>query len=235
MVSLDDAVVARMSHSGHHFEVLVDPKVAFDYRSSRGKTAFPDEALVIDKIFKDARKGEELSEEFIKTSFGTTDVVAVAKQIVLRGEIQLTTDQRRELVEKKRRAVVDYIARNAVDPKTGSPHPVKRVELAMEEIRVHIDPSKSVDELVKEIVAALRPLLPLKFESVKVHVHLPAKHAGPAYGTVKSHGTLLREAWNNDGSWDGVVEMPAGEQASFFDALNKRTHGEAETRVERGS
>jgi ribosome maturation protein SDO1 len=42
---------------------------------------------------------------------------------------------------------------------------------------------------------------------------------------------LRSEEWQKDGSWVGLIEMPAGMQAEFYDELNRRTHGNVETKL----
>src|SRR5438046_9956256 len=96
--------------------------------------------------------------------FGTTEPLAVAKQIIQRGEIQLTTEQRRQMLEAKRKQIVQYIAANAINPQTAAPHPPQRIENAMEEAKFHIDPLKPVEEQVKEVLDALRPWIPMPSE-----------------------------------------------------------------------
>ena len=102
MASLDESVVARLEAHGHKYEVLVDPARAQAIRDGKGKVPVTPDDLVIDKVFKDARKGDEISEEFLKESFGTTDVFEVALKIITKGDLQLTTDQRRQMVDRKR-------------------------------------------------------------------------------------------------------------------------------------
>ena len=77
------------------------------------------------------------------------------------------------MVEDKSRQVIDFISRQAVDPKTNLPHPPMRIENAMEQIRYPIDPYKPVEEQAKDIVKLLRPILPLKIEQVIVAVKIP--------------------------------------------------------------
>jgi ribosome maturation protein SDO1 len=101
----------------------------------------------------------------------------------------------------------------------------------MTEARVNIDPTKSTDELVKITMKAIRPLIPIRFEEVDVAVKLPASYAPKAYGEVAAFGKLTREAWQNDGSWVGVVQIPAGMQTEFYDLVNRLTKGEAETKL----
>jgi ribosome maturation protein SDO1 len=222
-------VIARIEKSGEKFEVLVKPEAVQKIRD--GKDVDLLKELAIDEIFKDAHKGSKASEEKMMEFFGTAEPLAVAKQIIQRGEIQLTTEQRRQMLEAKRKQVVQYIAANAINPQTGAPHPPQRIENAMEEAKVHIDPFKPVEEQVKEVLDALRPLLPIRFEKVRIAVKLSAEDSAKAYGDIKGYGTILKEEWSPTGAWLGVVEMPAGLQTDFLERLNAKTRGNVETRV----
>ncbi len=233
MVSLDDAVIARLEYHGHQFEVLVDPHRAQEVRDDPENKSIESTDLAADKIFKDANKGDEIGDAPIKDAFGTTNVVEVAHQIVTEGDIQLTTEQRREMREQKRKAVVNYLARHALDPQTGNPHPPQRIENAMEDVRFHADPFRSTEEQAKELLDDLRPIIPIKIEKVRVRVRIPPEHTGAAYGVVKSNGDLLTEEWQSDGSWEGIVKIPAGMQTEFYEKLNERTKGNVQTELER--
>ena len=222
-------VIARFEKSGEKFEVLVKPEAVAKVRD--GKEVDLLKELAIDEVFKDAHKGSKASEEKMTEFFGTTDPLAVAKQIIQRGEIQLTTEQRRQVLEAKRKQIVQYIAANAINPQTGAPHPPQRIENAMEEAKVHIDPFKPVEEQVKEVLDALRPLIPIRFEKVRIAVKLSAEDSAKTYGDIKGFGTILKEEWSPTGAWLGVVEMPAGLQTDFLERLNAKTKGNVETRI----
>ena len=229
MVSLDEAVIARLKKGEEHFEVLVDPYAAADLID--GKEIDLIQNLAIDAIFKDSKKGTHASEESLVKFFGTTDVVEISKRIILKGEIQLTTEQRHKMQSNKKKRIVDSIARNAMDPKTKAPHPRQRIELAMEEAGVHVDPFKPVSEQVKIIIEKLRPLLPISMDSIRISVKIPAEQIGKAYGTVRNYGSLEREDWQSDGSWIGIIKLPAGMQTDFYDKLNDVTKGNVSTKI----
>jgi len=222
-------VIARIEKAGEKFEVLVKPDAVQRIRD--GKEVDLLRELAIDEIFKDAHKGSKASEEKMMEFFGTTEPLAVAKQIVQRGEIQLTTEQRRQMLEAKRKQIVQYIAANAINPQTAAPHPPQRIENAMEEAKVHVDPFKSIEEQVKEVLDALRPLIPIRFEKVRIAVKLSAEDSAKAYGDLKSFGTIVKEEWSPTGAWIGVIEMPAGLQTEFLERLNAKTKGNVETRI----
>ncbi len=228
MVSLDDAVIARLKKGEEHFEVLVDPYAAADLID--GKEIDIIQILAIDAIFKDSKKGTHASEESIKEKFGTDDVAEIAKQIVLNGDIQLTTEQRHKMQKNKKNRIIETISRNAMDPKTKAPHPRQRIELAMDEAGVHVDPFKPVSEQVKTIIEALRPLMPISMEHVRISVKIPPEHIGKAYGVARNYGTLEREEWQSDGSWIGIIKIPAGMQTDFYDKLNDVTKGNVSTK-----
>jgi ribosome maturation protein SDO1 len=229
-VSLDKAIIARIEKAGMHFEVLVDPAFAMEIKE--GVLALnPLEHLAINKIFKDTKKGEHAADENLLKTFGSTDVAAVATKIIRDGEVQLTTEQRHKMQADKRKRIVAEIVRNAWNPQTKTPHPPNRIENAMDEAKVHVDPFKSVDSQVKDVLAKLKLLIPIAFEKIKVAVKIPAQFAGSAYGQARSAGELIRDEWQADGSWIGVIEIPAGMQGELYDVLNKATHGQVETKI----
>jgi ribosome maturation protein SDO1 len=227
MVKVEDAVVARWETQGSRFEVLVDPQAVQEMKD--GKTVDLSDKLALDQVFKDARKGDKISEEHLEKVFRTRDLREIARQIILKGDVQVTTDQRHKLQEAKRKQIVQVIARNAMNPQTGAPHPATRIEAAMQEAKVHIDPFRPADTQVQEILTKLRPLLPIRFDTVRVRIRVPAQHFPHVIGDLKAMGKLSDEQWMGDGSWSGVLEIPAGVQTELYQKLSAKTKGAAET------
>ncbi len=227
MVKVEDAVIARWETQGSRFEVLVDPEAVQQLKD--GKAVDLSDKLALEQVFKDAKKGDKISEEHLEKTFRTRNLAEIARQIVLKGEVQVTTEQRHQLQEAKRRQIVATIARNAMNPQTGAPHPAARIEAAMLEAKVHVDPFRPVDAQVQEVLGKLRPLLPIRLDVVKVRVRVLGQHYPRVIGEIKGLGKLLEETWLADGSWNGILEIPAGVQTELYEKLNARTKGAAET------
>ncbi|MFH1211067.1 MAG: ribosome assembly factor SBDS [archaeon] len=228
MTSVDKAVIARYKFKNLVFEILVDCDKALEYRA--GKASMED-AVVTNTVFSDVKQGEKAKESDIKAAFKTDDFNQVAEQIVKHGEIQLTQEHRNKMREELRKKIINMIHRNAIDSKTGLPHPPQRIELAMEQANVHIDEYKKADEQLHEIVEKLRPILPIKFEVRELAVKVPAKFVSQSYHILKSYGKMIRDEWMNDGSLACILEIPAGLSEEFEDAMNKLTHGEVDIKV----
>jgi len=229
MVNVDDAVIARLKTHGQDFEILVDCENAIALRE--GKEIGIKDVLAAVKIFTDSKKGLEASETSMKQIFKTSEPEEVAKQIIKKGEIQLTSDYRNQLKEQKRKQIISIIHRNGVDPKTHNPHPVTRIENAFEEAKFHVDEFMPVEKQVQEALKKIRAILPIKFEVKELEVKIGPEYAGKAYSTVKNHGTILKETWQDNGYFVAVVEMPGGLEEEFYEKLNGVCHGEAEVKV----
>jgi ribosome maturation protein SDO1 len=215
--------VARLKKAGETFMVVVDPELALDFKN--GKNVDIGEVLKSEHVFEDPRKGLKISDAALLSVFGTSDVREVAKKIIKEGELQLTSEQRDREVEQKRKKIINIIHINAIDPSTGLPHPLQRIENALEEAKIHIDERREAEEQIEEIVKKLRPIIPIKFATKQVEILIPGNYAAKLYSTVKNYGKLLKEDWLSDGSWKVIIDMPAGLQMELMDALNSKTHG----------
>ncbi|MFH1638452.1 MAG: ribosome assembly factor SBDS [Candidatus Woesearchaeota archaeon] len=228
MVDVDKAVIARLKQKGEIFEILVDCDKAFEFK--QGDNVEMNDLLAVTAIFKDVKKDERASENRLKELFGTEDVNEIASTIVKDGEIQLTTERRKKMLEQLRKKIVNLITRNAIDPKTGHPIPAQRIEMLMDEARVKIDEFSSASSQLKGIVRNLTELTPIRLETREIAVKIPAQYAGPSYHVLKQF-KLLKDEWQNDGSLVAVVEIPAGMQEELENEVNKLSKGEAEIKI----
>ncbi len=222
-------VIARLEAGGQVFEVLVNPDLAMQLRE--GKKVNLDDLIIGDYVYKDARKGLKASPEALKKVFGTTDIKKIAVEIVKRGEIQLTTEQRRKLIEAKRKQIITFISRNAIDPRTRAPIPPKRIELAMEQARVGIDPFLDVEKQAMNVIKAISRILPIKIAKAILLIKIPPAYSGRVYSQIPKLGEVKKTEWKNDGSLIVELEIPAGMQNEVIGKINSLTRGEAEIRI----
>ncbi len=228
-ISLEKAVIARLSSYGKDFEILVDPYRALEVK--KGRDAALEDLVVIEEVFEDSAKGEKASSEDLKKAFNTLDFKTIAYRIIRKGDVQLTTEQRRKMKEEKTKKIVDMIARRAMDPQKNVPHTPRRILKAMEEAKVHVDETQSAESQVEKIVDALKPIIPISIESLEIMVKVPPQYTGKAYGKISEFGKLRKDEWRNDGCWVAVVEIPAGLQGEFYNLLNSLTKGEGEAKI----
>ena len=224
-----DVTIVRFSFEGEKFEILVKPDPALEYKLGKKKDISA--VLVSEEIYTDSGKGTKPPTEKLLKAFKTEDPTEIAQIIMQKGDLNLTTDQRRKMIEEKRKQIVEFIAKTYVDPRTHLPHPPLRIELAMKDARVSIDPHYSVPEQVKEIVEKLRSIIALKSENLQLEIVIPAQYASQSYSVLKSVGSLKKEEWQNNGSLKAILEIPAAVRPTVIDRLGSITKGSASVEV----
>ena len=222
-------IIAKYESQGEKFEILVKPKEAFEFRS--GKSISISEIVVSDTIYKDVKKGLKASPSSLKKVFGTTDFESIAREIILKGELQLTAEQRREMIEAKKKQIIEYIVKNAIDPKSNLPIPRTRIEIALEQLKIHIDPNKDPESQALQIVKELSKVITIKIAKALIEVKVPPKYSSKLKPQLSSMGELKKANWLSDGTLIAELEIPAGAQQELIDKLNSLTKGEVEVKV----
>lgn len=220
--------MAKYVHAGVHFEILVDPDLAL--KMKKGMVVSLDDLLATDDVYEDAKKSERQTESQILKVFGTLDIREIAPKIIREGEIQLTTEQRRQLKEEKRKAIIDFLAKNAMNPQTQTPHPPLRIETALNELKIQVDEFKDIPTQVNDILPKLRKLLPISMDKIQVAVKVPVQYVTPALNVLHKF-ELKKQEWQSDGSLIAVVEIPGGMKQELFEKLNHATHGDVVTKI----
>ncbi len=228
-MSIEKSVVARLNYAQQKFEILVDPNKAMDFKG--GKMIPMEEILAYPTIYKDTKTTEAVPEKDLQKAFGTVDPMKIAAKIIKDGEMQITTEQKREMTEKKKHLIATIISKRGVNPQTNTPHPEQRVLNAMQQAGVNVDPFADAEMQLDKVVKAIKPILPLKFQNVTLQVKVPAQFAGKAYSVIKSSGKMTGEQWLNDGSLQASIEMLAGVMDDFNQKIANLTHGSFESKV----
>jgi ribosome maturation protein SDO1 len=220
-------VTARIKVKGKHYEISVDLDEALKIRAGKGDIA---SALQTDKIFYDLKKGTSCSTADLVDAFGTTDVYAIATQIMTKGEVQKTQEFRDSERDAKVKRIVNMILRNASD-QNGRPYTEDRLNRAISEIHYNFD-NKPDEQQMNDLIEKLKTVIPIKVELKKIKITIPAQYTGQAYNIVKAYKDS--EDWLANGSLQVTISIPAGLQIEFYDKLNSITHGAAQTEELKG-
>lgn len=211
-------VEARIKMQGKHFEISVDLDEALKVKVGKGDIV---SALQSRNIFYDIKKGTIASQKDLQEAFSTSDVIEIARQIITKGEVQKTQEFRDEEKEKKIKQVLNLILRNATD-QHGRPYTEERLKTAMKEIHHNFD-ARPIEKQMFEIVEKLKTIIPIKIETKKIKLTIPARYTGQVYGMLQENKES--EEWLANGNLVAIMNIPAGLLLDFYDKLNSLTHG----------
>lgn len=216
--------IARLRHGSKTFETMVDLDAAMKIR--KGESDDVNEAIRDTTIWNDLKKGMRAGDNDLKEAFGTTEFNQIVERIIQKGNLEVTQEYRDEALETKKKQVVDFLVRNAVDAQTNRPFTPDMIKSAIKQAGVKIE-NQPVDKQIKGIIETLKKAIPIKIETKKIKIKIPAEHTGRAYGLIQDYKE--KEDWLGDGSLEVILNIPIGIQSDFYDKLNNITHGSAIT------
>lgn len=212
-------VIAKVRIKGKNYETLVDLDKALKVK--KGELSV-EGVMVMDRIFHDSKKGLHAGEDDLKEAFETTNILEVVEKIIKKGEIQVPKEHRDKEREDKKKQIVDFLSRQAMDPRTDAPHTADRISAAIDEAGVSID-NKPIEQQITKIIEQIKKVLPIKIQTKKLKLKIPAEHTGRVYGLVNEHKES--ENWLSNGDLEIIINLPSGLQDDFYDKLNSFTHG----------
>jgi len=216
--------IARLRSGKITFETMVDLENAMKLR--RGEAVNISEIIRDIAIYTNQKKGMKAGNAELVNVFGSTDFDNVVEQIVKKGQIEITQEYRDEKIENRTKQIIDFLSKNAVDSRTNRPFTPDILEKAIKECRVNIQ-DKPIDRQIPEIISKIKTILPLKIETKKIRIKIPALYTGKVYGILQEHKE--KEDWLSNGDLEVIINIPIGIQLDFYDKLNSVTHGSALT------
>eukprot|EP00698_Gefionella_okellyi_P003042 TRINITY_DN12863_c0_g1_i2.p1 TRINITY_DN12863_c0_g1~~TRINITY_DN12863_c0_g1_i2.p1 ORF type:complete len:274 (-),score=60.46 TRINITY_DN12863_c0_g1_i2:186-935(-) len=212
----------KLKQGKHHFELMTNVGSVSKFR--KGELGL-DNVLQTDTIFANHAKGDRANASDLKDAFNTEDLQECIKQILQKGEIQLTAHERKEMVEKKKREIVNYLHKYYTDPRTHTPHPVVRLEAALDEIKFRVDPDVPADKQAQEALKKLPEVIPLKRSEVEGQLVVTHKMLGSVQGVLAKYSAVRSEQYTSEGCVMEVAIVP-GDYDSLIADLNKVTKGD---------
>ena len=244
-------IIARLHRGKNNFEMIADPeeahksyKVIQDFRLKQKQ----DKEITVDDIlhnpditltdifptfdiFTNVKKFDRCNETDLEEAFETNEGRKIAAIFMKEADFAWTHEQRQKWMEKKRKQIVTILARNCINPQTKKPHPPKRIEKAMDESRVSLDLNKTAEEQIDDVLKKIKLVIPIRFESIKMALKVPATYAAKSYNIVEKYAHVVNSEWQTDGSWVGVINLPAGLQMELLEKINHLTHGRAQSKL----
>jgi ribosome maturation protein SDO1 len=228
--NLENTVVAKIKKADHTFEMLVYPFEAWDYKHNlQGVTI--EQVVAFEEVYSDIQKANIASKELLVECFETEDVFKIADDIVRNGDVQLTTAQKQQMTERREKEIINYIIKNAHDPKNKTPIPEQRIVNAFEELKIKINLNKNKDKEIEEIVDKLKRIMPISFEKITVVAEIPANYAGKVSAIIYKY-ELEDQKWLSSGALVARIKIPAGQKQQLVSDLNNVTHGNLVVKVD---
>ena len=149
----------KLSKKGKRFEIACYRNKVLNWRNGVEKEL--GEVLQIDSVFRNASKGMRASKEDLTECFGTADVNVVISEILEKGELQISEQERVAFTESLFRDIASIVVDKTVNSDTHHPFSLTMIENAMREIHFAANTAKSAKSQALETIRQLKKIMPI--------------------------------------------------------------------------
>ncbi|XP_004075288.1 ribosome maturation protein SBDS [Oryzias latipes] len=174
-IRLTNVAVVRMKKGGKRFEIACYKNKVMSWRTGAEKDL--DEVLQTPSVFINVSKGQTAKKDDLLKAFGTEDQTEICKQILAKGELQVSDKERQTQLETMFRDIATTVADKCVNPETKRPYPVSMIERAMKDIHYSVKPNKSTKQQALEVIRQLKETMEIQRAHMRLRLQLPAKEA----------------------------------------------------------
>lgn len=170
-IRLTNVAVVRMKRGGKRFEIACYKNKVVGWRSGVEKDL--DEVLQTHSVFVNVSKGQVAKKEDLISAFGTDDQTEICKQILTKGEVQVSDKERHTQLEQMFRDIATIVADKCVNPETKRPYTVILIERAMKDIHYSVKPNKSTKQQALEVIKQLKEKMKIERAHMRLRFLLP--------------------------------------------------------------
>lgn len=166
-----------MKKTGKRFEIACYKNKVMSWRNKVEKDI--DEVLQTHTVFVNVSKGQGAKREDLVKAFGTEDTTEICKQILAKGELQVSDKERNQQLESMFRDIATIVAEKCVNPETKRPYTVGMIERAMKDIHYSVKPNRGTKQQALEVIRKLRETETMAIDraQMRLRIVLPGKEA----------------------------------------------------------
>lgn len=132
-IKLTNVSMVRLKKERKRFEIACYQNKVQDYRKGIEKDL--DEVLQIHQVFINVSKGLVASKEDLIKCFGSNNVDDIIKEILMKGEIQLSEKERQLMLNKINNEMLTIISAKCINPKSKKRYPPTMIHKALVELK----------------------------------------------------------------------------------------------------
>jgi len=172
-IRLTNVAVVRMKKGGQRFEIACYKNKVVSWRNSIEKDI--DEVLQTNVIFTNVSKGQVAKKEDLVKAFCTEDAVTICKEILAKGELQVSEKERQCGLEQTFKDIATNVSEKCINPETKRPYPTTIIEKAMKDVHFSVKPNRNAKQQALEVIRLLKTVIPIERAQMRIQISVPGK------------------------------------------------------------
>ncbi|CAF4938446.1 unnamed protein product [Pieris macdunnoughi] len=193
-IRLTNVAIVRLKKSGKRFEIACYRNKVISWRNKVEKDI--DEVLQTHTVFTNVSKGQVAKKEDLVKIFGKEDHTEICKEILEKGELQVSDKERHSQIDALFKDIATTVADKCVNPETKRPYPVSIIEKAMKDIHFSVNVNKNAKQQALDVIQMIKKEIPLERAQMRVRIVLSGKEARKIRDkAVKLTSKVEEESW----------------------------------------
>lgn len=167
-VRLTNVAYVRLVKKGKRFEIACYRNKVVNWRNKIEEDI--NEVLQVASVFTNVSKGNLASGRDLMDAFGTSDAIAVCKEILEKGDLQVSEQERQALLESTFRDVAAIVCDLTVNPDSGRPYTIAMIQNAMKQIHFSANLTKSAKQQALEVIRKLKTVMNIARASMSLRI-----------------------------------------------------------------
>ncbi|XP_072099483.1 ribosome maturation protein SBDS [Mobula birostris] len=172
-IRLTNVAIVRMKRAGKRFEIACYKNKVMSWRNGAEKDL--DEVLQTHTVFTNVSKGQVAKKEDCVAAFQTDNMTDICKQILAKGELQVSDKERHAQLEQMFRDIATIVTEKCVNPETKRPYTVNLIERAMKDIHYSVKANKSTKQQALEVIRLLKDSMQIERAHMRLRLRIPIK------------------------------------------------------------
>jgi len=226
---LTDVSVVRAKKNGKRFEIACNKNKVLSWRQGVEKDI--DEVLKSHTVFLNVSKGQVAKKEDLIKCYETADMSLICKEILTKGELQVSDKERQAEREALFKEVATTITEKCVNPETKRPYPVSMIEKAMKECHIAVKPNKGAKQQALEIVPKLREKIPLSRAQMRLKIVVPMKDLNKLNKKIKTMNLTKESDEKVEDNMTLIFLVDPGEYRNLDEIVKNDTQGRGQLEI----
>lgn len=172
-------------------------------------------------------KGQGAKKEDLIKAFGKDDQTEICKEILMKGELQVSDKERHSQLDALFKDIATTVADKCLNPENKRPYTVVMIENAMKEIHYSCKPNRNAKQQALEVIKQLKEVMPIERAQMRLRLVWSGKEAKKLRDKlVKIVTGTESEEWNGS-ELNIIFLIDPGKYKEVNDLVSKETKGSA--------
>ncbi|XP_063620497.1 ribosome maturation protein SBDS [Cydia splendana] len=222
-IRLTNVAIVRLKKGGKRFEIACYRNKVVSWRNKVEKDI--DEVLQTHTVFTNVSKGQVAKKEDLVKVFAKEDLTEICKEILEKGELQVSDKERHSQIESLFKDIATTVADKCINPETKRPYPVSIIEKAMKDIHFSVNVNKNAKQQALDVIQLLKKEIPLERAQMRVRILLTGKDARKTKEKVVKLTTSVEEESWDSGNANIICLIDPGNFRNLDELIRTETKG----------